>query len=54
MPVSGVEHRDAGTEIDEAPAVDVPQLGALGAIGKHWVGGGDAARNGCGPAGLER
>jgi hypothetical protein len=42
--VAGVDHRDAGTEIDPATALDVPYFGVLGAHGKHAVCLRDAAR----------
>ena len=37
MPVSGVEHRDAAGEVDEAPALDVPDLGVVGALHEDLV-----------------
>ena len=54
MAVAGVEHGDAAGEVDVAVAVDVPELGTFGALGKDRIGGADAARNGRDPAGLER
>ena len=52
--VAGVEHGDAAGEVDEALAVAIPELGAFGALGKDRIGSSDPARDGRGPAGLER
>ncbi len=52
MAVPGVDHRDSGGEINVAAAIDVPQLGILGARGEQRLGE-NAARNGIGTALLE-
>ena len=44
--VAGVEHGDAAGEVDVAVALDIPELGILGAGGKDRRGRGDATRHG--------
>ena len=46
MAVTGVQHGDAAGEVDIAPALDVPDLGILGARGIDRGGVADAARDG--------
>ena len=44
--VAGVEHRDAGSEVDVAAAFDIPDLGILGAVGENLRLDTDAAGDG--------
>ena len=53
MAVAGVEHRDAGAEVDVATAFDVPQLGVLRALGVDRKADADAARRGGDAAGVD-
>ena len=43
--VAGVDDGDAGREVDVAAALDIPDLGVLGAIGIDLRGHADAARD---------
>src|SRR5262249_60838937 len=52
MHVTGVEYRDAAGEVDEAAALNVPDLGVAGALGIHGEGVADAARYGLLAAGV--
>ena len=47
--VPGVEHGDAGTEIDVALAFDIGHLRVLRMGGEDRIGSGDAARDGRDP-----
>lgn len=51
--MAGVDHGDAGDEVDEATALDVPDLGVERLGGKQGVGLADAARQRGGTAGHE-
>ncbi len=53
MAMPGIEHRDAPGEVDVATAFDIPEFGALGAVGIKTGHHADAARRGRGPAGLQ-
>jgi hypothetical protein len=53
MAVAGVEHRDAGGEVDVFAAFDVPQRRVLGALGIEAAHHAHAARRGREAAGLE-
>jgi ParB family chromosome partitioning protein len=46
--VAGVDHGDAGSEVDVAPALHVPDLGILGALGVDLRRDADTARDGLG------
>ena len=52
VPMTGVDHRDARGEIDEAPALHVPEFGVL-RLGHVNALGGDAIRHGRGLAALQ-
>ena len=52
MPVPGIEHGDAGREIDESPAIDVPNFRIFG-LGDVDALGTDASRYGGRLAGFE-
>ena len=49
--MAGVENGDTASEVDIAPAFDVPDLGVFAALDENLVGVADTARNGSFAAG---